>query len=70
MDHHLIWIIIIITASVISIKWCYLFILIIMGSSTELAIFHASCRPSLHVGLHLLQHLYLTQSERLITYIL
>ena len=55
MDHH--WIIIIITASAISIKWCYLFILLITRSSIEPAIFHVGCRPTLHVGL---QHLYLT----------
>ena len=55
--HH--WIIIIITASAILIKWCYLLILLVIGSSTEPSLFHASCRPSLHVGIHLLQHLYL-----------
>ena len=35
-------------------------ILLVTGSSIELALFHAGCRPSLHVGLHLLQQLYLT----------
>ena len=57
LDHH--WIIII-TAYAILIKWFYLSILLITGSSTEPTLFHAGCRPSLHVGLHLLQHLYLT----------
>ena len=37
--------------------WCYLMILLVIGSSTEPAIFHAGCRPSLHVGLF--QHLHL-----------
>ena len=37
-------------------------ILLITGSSTELALFHAGCRPSPHVGL--LQHLYLTYSSK------
>ena len=27
-------------------------ILLVTGSSTELALFHAGCRPSHHVGLH------------------
>ena len=49
MDHY--WIIIIIDSS-ISIKWCYLSILFVTGSSTEPALFHVGCRPSLHVGLH------------------
>ena len=57
LDHH--WIIII-TASALSINWCYLSILLVIGSSTELALLHVGCRPSLHVGLHILQHLYLT----------
>ena len=57
LDHH--WIVII-TASTISINWCYLSILLLIGISTEPALFHAGCRPSLHVGLHLIQHLYLT----------
>ena len=40
-------------------------ILLIIGSSTELALFHAGCRPSHHVGL--LQRLYLTlKSEWLV----
>ena len=55
MDHH--WIIIIIIASAISIKWCYLSILLVRGSSTEPTLCHVGCRPSLHVGLHLLRHL-------------
>ena len=50
-DHHCI--IIIITASAISIKWCYLSILLVRGSSTEPTLFHASCRPSPYVGLPL-----------------
>ena len=41
--------------------WCYLMILLVTGSSTEPALFHARYRPSLHVGL--LQHLYLTLSH-------
>ena len=74
LDHHY-WIIItgsrssldIITRSGSSLDldhhWCYIMILLIIGSSTEPALFHAGCRPSLHVGL--LQHLYLTcSSER------
>ena len=56
LDHY--WIIII--ASIILKKWFYLSILLIIGSSTEPSLFHASCRTILHVGLHLLQHLYLT----------
>ena len=62
LDHHHHWIIII--APCISSKWCYLSILLVIGSSTELALFHDGYRPSLHVGIHLLQHLYLTQSEK------
>ena len=58
LDHY--WIIIIITASTISIKWCYLCILLIIGSSIKPTLFHVGCKPSLHVFLHLLQHLYLT----------
>ena len=43
-------------------------ILIVTGSSTEPALFHAGCMPILHVGL--LQHLYLTYSlERHSTHI-
>ena len=38
----------------------YLSILLIIWSSTEPTLFHAGCRPSLHVDIHLLQHLYLT----------
>ena len=59
LDHHQRWIVII-TTSAISSKWCYLSILLVIGSSTEPALFHVGCRPNLHVGLHLLQHLYLT----------
>ena len=61
LDHD--WIIII-TASAISIKWCYLSILLVIGSSIEPTLFHVGCRPSLHVGIHHLQHLYLTKSKR------
>ena len=50
LDYH--WNIIIITASIILINWCYLSILLIKGSSTEPALFH--------VGLQLLHNLYLT----------
>ena len=57
LDHY--WIIII-TAYAISIKWCYLLILLVTGSYTEPTLFHVGFRPILHVGLHLLQHLYLT----------
>ena len=49
MDHHQI---IIITASAISVNYCYLSILLIIGSSTEPSLFHASCRPNIHVRLH------------------
>ena len=48
LDHH--WIII--TTSAIPNKWCYLSIILIIGSSTEPALFHAGCRHSLHVGIH------------------
>ena len=58
LDHH--WIIIIITASSILTKCCYLLVILIIGSSTEPSLFHAGCRPSLHVGLHFLQCLYST----------
>ena len=58
--HLQVWIIINITASAISINWCYLSIILVIGSSTEAALFHAVCRPSLYVGL--LQCLYLTLS--------
>ena len=50
LDHH--WIIIVITSPTISSKWCYLSILLVMGSSTEPILFLACCRPNLHVGLH------------------
>ena len=58
LDHH--QIIINIIASAISNKWCYLSILLVTRSSTDPTLFHASCRPILHVGIHDLQHLYLT----------
>ena len=77
LDHHSIWIIIgsgsslnldhqwiwIITAgsSLLDHHGCYLMILLVTGSSTEPALFHVGCRPSLHVGL--LQRLYLTSSQ-------
>ena len=61
LHHH--WIIIIITAPAISSKWCYLSIVLVIGSSTEPTLFHAGCRPSLHVGLHLLQCLYPTMGD-------
>ena len=31
--------------------WCYLMILLVIGSSTELSFFHAGCRPSHQVNL-------------------
>ena len=62
LDHQ--WIIIIIIASAISINWFYLSILLVIGTSTELSLFHASCRPSLHVGIYLLWHLYLTTCQK------
>ena len=55
LDHHQVWIIIIDAI----LEWCYLLILLITGSSTDPTLFHAGCRPTLHVGL---QHLYLTLS--------
>ena len=61
LDHHF-WTII--TRSRSSLghhHWCYLMILLVTGSSTEPALFHAGCRPSLHVGL--LQRLYITLSQ-------
>ena len=63
LDHHQIWIItrssskldhhwiIIITASTISINWCYLSILLVIGISTEPALFHVRCRAILDVSL-------------------
>ena len=60
LDHHQSWIIIIIIAPAIPRKWCYLSILLVIGSSIEPSLFHVGCRPSLQVGLHLLQYLYLT----------
>ena len=39
-------------------------ILLVTGSSTEPALFHAGCRPSLHVGIYLLWHLYLTTCQK------
>ena len=65
LDHHSIWII---SGSETSLldhhHGCYLLILLITGSSIDPALSHAGCRPSLQVGLHLLQHLYLTESKR------
>ena len=56
LDHHC-WIIITGSGSSLNLDHhgCYLMILFVTGSSTEPAPFHASCRPSLHVGL--LQHI-------------
>ena len=62
LDHHSIWVI---TAGSSSLDldhhwlssldldhhWCYLMILLIIGISTKPTLFHAGCRPSLHVGL-------------------
>ena len=56
MYHHHIWIIIIGAIS----EWSYLLIILVTGSSTEPTLFHAGCRPTLHVGL---QRLYLTLSQ-------
>ena len=60
--HHWIWII---TAGSSSLDldhhWCYLMILLVTRSSIELSLFHAGCRPSLHVGI--LLRLYLTLSQ-------
>ena len=69
LDHHSIWIIItrqyldhhsicIINAGSRSSldldqHWCYLMILLVIGSSTDPALFHASCRPRFNVGLPL-----------------
>ena len=68
MDHHengsSLNCIIIIIDPAISSKWCYLSILLVIVSSTDPTLFHVGCRPILHVGLHIIQHLYLTQSER------
>ena len=74
LDHHLIWIITTGSGSSLDLDhlWsgtslldhhhrCYLIILLVTGSSTKPAVFHASCSPSLHVGL--LHHLYLTLSQ-------
>ena len=49
LDHPSIWII---TAGSSSLDHhgCYLMILLVIGSSIEPALFHAGCRPSLHVG--------------------
>ena len=58
--HHWIWIITTGSSS-LDHHGCYLMILLVRGSSTEPALFHASCRPSLHVGL--IQRLYLTPSQ-------
>ena len=60
LDHYWIWIIIAGLSSLYH-HGCYLMILLVTGSSTELSLFHAGCRPSLHVGL--LQRLYLTLSQ-------
>ena len=31
--------------------WCYIMIILVTGSSIEPSLFHASCRPTHHVGL-------------------
>ena len=56
--HHQNWIIII-TSPTILRKWFHLSILLVIGSYTKPSLFHVGCRPSLHVGLHLLYQLYL-----------
>ena len=58
--HHWIWIITRSGSSLGHHHWCYLLILLVIGSSIDPTLFHAGCRPSLHVGL--LQLLYLTLS--------
>ena len=62
IDHHQSWIIVESSSSLllfsISIKWCYLFVLLVIGSSTEPTLFQVGCRPTLNVCLH--QCLYLT----------
>ena len=50
MDHSLIWIISARSSSLDHHR-CYLMILLITGSSTEPTLFHAGCRPTLHVGI-------------------
>ena len=55
LDRHQSWIIIIIVDA-ISSKWCYLSNLLVIGSSIYPTLFHAICRPSLHVGLHRQSH--------------
>ena len=50
LDHHSIWIIIAGSSS-LDHHGCYLMILLVTGRSTEPALFHVGCRPSLHVGL-------------------
>ena len=47
LDHH--WL----SSLDLDHHWCYLMILLITGSSTEPTLFHAGCRPTHHVGLHL-----------------
>ena len=49
LDHHSIWIIITGYGSSLDLDqyWCYLMILLVIGSSTELALFHAGCSPTL-----------------------
>ena len=53
LDHYC-WIIITGSGSSLDLDqhWCYLMILLVIGSSTEPALFHAGCRPTLHVGLY------------------
>ena len=45
LDHH--WL----SSLDLDHHWCYIMILLVTGSSTEPALFHAGCRPSLHVGI-------------------
>ena len=53
LDHHC-WIIITGFGSSLDLDhhWCYLMILLVIGSSTEPALLHVGCRPTHHVGLH------------------
>ena len=50
LDHH--WL----SSLDLDHHWCYLMILLVTESSTNPALFHVGCRPSLHVGL--LQHIW------------
>ena len=61
VSNHSIWIMTQSGSSLGYHHWCYLFILLIIGSSKEPTLFHVGYRPSLYVGL--LQRLYLTLSQ-------